>query len=138
MMLTFAFAVPAAHAAPAEDVMRAQVNEARTARGLPPLRESPLLTRSSGGYSRYMLARDYFGHLSTVRASAKFSIRGEVLAWHAGAKARVGSTVRQWLGSSAHRAVLFHPRIRYMGAGLARGQLAGRFATVWTVHVGAL
>ncbi len=118
--------------------MRAEINQARKARGLGALRESPLLTKSSGSYSRYMLARDYFGHLETVRASTKFTLRGEVLAWHSGSNPRVGATLRSWTTSPAHRAVIFHPRMRYMGAGLARGQLNGRFATVWTIHVGSL
>lgn len=117
--------------------MRAEINEARKARGLVPLREAPLLTRSAASYSRYMLAHDYFGHLDSVRASSKFSIRGEVLAWHTGSKPRVGGTVSDWMASPAHRAVLLHPRIRYIGAGLERGTLGRRNATVWTVHVGA-
>lgn len=138
-MLTLALTVPTyAHAVPAEDEMRAEINEARKARGLVPLREAPLLARSAAGYSRYMLARDVFGHLESVRASGKFTIRGEVLAWHTGSKPRVRATLRDWMASSAHRGVLMHPRIRYMGAGLERGQLDGRFATVWTIHVGAL
>ena len=118
--------------------MRAEINEARKARGLAGLRESPLLARSAGSYSRYMLAHDYFGHLETVRASAKFTLRGEVLAWHTGSNPRVGATLRSWIASPAHRAVIFHPKMRYLGAGLARGQLSGRFATVWTIHVGSL
>jgi uncharacterized protein YkwD len=138
-VLALAFAVPAyAHAAPAEDTMRAEINDARKAGGLPALRESPLLSKSAASYSRYMLARDYFGHLETVRASSKFAIRGEVLAWYEGSNPRVGATVRTWLSSPAHRMVILHPRMRYVGAGLERGQLGGRFATVWTIHVGSL
>ena len=139
-VLALAIAVPgyAAHAAPAEDAMRAEINQARQSRGLAPLRESPLLTKSAASYSRYMLARDYFGHLETVRASTKFTLRGEVLAWHRGSSPRVGATLRSWLASPPHRAVLLHPRVRYVGAGVERGQLGGRFATVWTIHVGGL
>ena len=118
--------------------MRAEINQARKARGLSPLRESPLLARSAASYSRYMLAHDYFGHLETVRASTKFTLRGEVLAWHSGSGPRVGATLRSWLASPGHRTVLLHPRIRYVGAGVERGQLGGRFATVWTIHVGSL
>ena len=118
--------------------MVAEINDARRSQGVPALRESPLLSESSSSYSRYMLARDYFGHLSSVRASNKFSLKGEILAWHSGSKARVGPTLRSWLGSPSHRRVILHPSMRYVGAGMARGRLGGGDATVWTVHFGRL
>jgi len=138
-MLAGWIALPAyAQASPAEDAMVGAINEARQSRGLPGLRESPLLSRSAASYSRYMIARDFFGHLSAVRMSTRFSLRGEILAWHSGANPRVRPTLRSWLASPAHRTVILHSRMRYVGAGLARGQFGGRTSSVWTVHFGAL
>jgi uncharacterized protein YkwD len=135
--MAIGFALPAAaHATPAEESMLAEINEARRESGVPTLRESPLLSESAADYSRYMIARDYFGHLSSLRMSDKFTLKGEVLAWHSGDGPRVGSTLRNWIRSSAHRAVILHPKMRYVGAGLVRGRLGGREASVWTIHFG--
>jgi len=127
-----------AHASSAEDSMLGELNDARRAYGLTALRDSSLLSESASSYSRYMLARDYFGHLSAVRTSSKFTLKGEVLAWHSGSNPRVGPTVASWLGSPSHRRVILHPRMRYVGAGMARGRLGGGTATVWTIHFGRL
>jgi uncharacterized protein YkwD len=133
--LAIGFALPGmALASPAEEAMLAEIDQARAGRGLPGLRESPDLSESAGAYSRYMIARDYFGHLSSIRMSDRFSLKGEILAWHSGDNARVGPTFRNWMSSSAHRAVLLHPKMRLAGAGLARGRLGGREVTVWTIH----
>ena len=135
--MAIGFALPAVViASPAEDAMLAEINDARREQGVPALRESPLLSDSASSYSRYMIARDFFGHLSSIRTSGKFTLKGEILAWHSGDNARVGSTLRSWMSSSAHRAVLLHPKMRLAGAGLARGRLGGRDATVWTIHFG--
>ena len=138
-VLAAGLAVPAhAHASASEDSMVAEINEARREQGLAALRTSPLLSDSAASYSRYMLARDYFGHLPEVRASNKFTLKGEVLAWHTGSAPRVGQTVRSWLRSSSHRAVLLHPKVRWVGAGVERGQFGGQYSTVWTVQVGRM
>jgi len=135
--LAVGFAFPAlVDASPAEQSMLAEINAARRAHGVPTLRDSPLLSESASSYSRYMLARDYFGHLSAMRVSDRFTLTGEVLGWHAGPNARVGATLRRWMRSGAHRAVILHPKMRYVGAGMARGRLRGTGATVWTVHFG--
>ena len=95
-IVTAGVAFPAhVHASSAEESMLAEINDARRANGVPALRESPLLSESASSYSRYMLARNYFGHLSAVRASGKFTLKGEILAWHSGSNARVGPTLAQ-------------------------------------------
>ena len=138
-VLGVALAFPAhALASASEESMVAAINEARQERGLPGLRTSPLLSESAASYSRYMIARDYFGHLAEVRTSDRFSLKGEVLAWYTGSAPRVGATVRSWMRSPSHRSVLLHPRMRWVGAGVERGNLDGRFCTVWTVQVGRM
>ena len=83
-----------------------------------------------------MLRHDYFGHLSRIRASRRFSPLGDNLAWHAGRRAAVHRTLRQWMGSPPHRALILNPGFRWAGAGMARGRLGRRVGTAWVLHLG--
>jgi uncharacterized protein YkwD len=112
------------------------VNAVRAEHGLHRLRAAPKLGRSAGRYARWMLRHDYFGHLNRIRASGIFSLLGENLAWHSGRRPRVGLTVRQWMGSAAHRALILHRSFRWVGAGMARGRLGSRMVTAWVLHFG--
>ena len=114
-----------------------KLNEIRRASGLPTLRVSDELTGSSRSYARYMLKKDYFGHLASIHAGGNFAALGETLAWHSGWKKRVRRTVSRWMGSATHRAVLMSPTFRFMGAGRARGKMGSRRATAWVAQVGA-
>ncbi len=123
-------------ASPAQHAMVKKVNSVRSAHGLGPLRPVPRLHRSAQSYARWMLRHDYFGHLQRIRASSRFGMLGENLAWHSGRRPRVGRTVRAWLGSPGHRALLLHPRFRWLGAGVARGTMGAQRATTWVLHFG--
>jgi uncharacterized protein YkwD len=112
------------------------VNAVRAQHGLAAFHGSRSLARSAGRYARWMLRTDYFGHLGRIRASSRFSILGENLAWHPGRRARVSRTVRRWLNSPPHRALILHPALRWLGAGVARGRLYGKRATAWVLHFG--
>jgi uncharacterized protein YkwD len=119
-----------------EQQMLGAVNAVRAQHGLPAFRGSRTLGRSAGRYAGWMLRADYFGHLSRIRASTGFSILGENLAWHQGRRPRVSRTVRRWMNSPPHRALILHPAFRWLGAGIARGRLYGRRATTWVLHFG--
>jgi uncharacterized protein YkwD len=112
------------------------VNAVRAQHGLAAFHGSRTLNRSAGRYARWMLRTDYFGHLARIRASSSFSILGENLAWHPGRRPRVSRTVRRWLNSPPHRALILYPAFRWLGAGVARGRLYGRRATTWVLHFG--
>jgi uncharacterized protein YkwD len=114
-----------------------ELNEARRANGLPALRVSESLSRSSGRYARRMLRDDFFGHGSRIELAGDFRSAGETIAWHSGWRARPGQTVRRWMSSSGHRAALLSPAFHWVGMGLARGRLGSRMATTWVAHVGA-
>jgi uncharacterized protein YkwD len=116
--------------------MLGAVNEVRARHGLAPLRGSDSLHRSAGSYAHWMLRADYFGHLGRIRASSRFSLLGENLAWHAGADPGVSLTVRGWMNSPAHRTLILHRSFRWLGAGMARGQLDGLGVTAWVLHFG--
>ena len=127
---------PAGAATPVQRAMVDEVNAVRAGHGLRSLSAAPVLHRSARRYARWMVRNDYFGHLSRIRAASRFALLGETIAWHSGLRARVAWTVRAWLGSPGHRALLLDPRFRWLGAGMARGRLSGTTATVWVLHLG--
>jgi uncharacterized protein YkwD len=112
------------------------VNSVRAQHGLGPLHGSASLHRSAGSYARWMLRAEYFGHLGRIRASSRFSRLGEALAWHSDNRARVGGTVRRWMNSPPHRALILSSGFRWLGAGMAHGRLGGRQGTTWVLHFG--
>ena len=112
------------------------INHSRDIRGLAPLVVSDDLRSSSRSYVRRMLSSGFFGHPAQVLTSPAFRCVGEVLSMHDGANARVGHTLRAWLASPSHRAVLLNPMFRNVGAARASGSFQGRTATMWTVHLG--
>jgi uncharacterized protein YkwD len=135
-LLLLAGTTAAQAASPAQRAMVQKVNSVRAAHGLRALRQAPKLRRSARSYAAWMLRHDYFGHLGRIRASSRFGLLGENLAWHSGGRPRVGWTVRAWLGSPGHRALLLHPRFRWLGAGMARGTMGSYRATAWVLHFG--
>ena len=128
---------PPATGSGAEPAMVEAVNRARAARGLGPLHPSAALNRSAHRYASWMLREDWFGHLSRIRAGGDFQRIGEALALRYGRRARVRRTVRAWLRSPAHRALLLSRGFRAVGAGHAIGFYGSRRATTWVLHFGA-
>jgi uncharacterized protein YkwD len=132
-----ALAAPSAsQAASAEKKMLRAVNGARADHGLRTLRLAPRLERSARAYARWMLRADYFGHQRRIRTRARFRVLGETLAGHSDWRARVRGTLRRWLRSPPHRALILSRRFRWIGAGTARGRLGDRRARVWVLHLG--
>ena len=84
-----------------------------------------------------MLARDYFGHLTRIRASRRFRRLGEIIAIHRGGRLGIRGTVRRWMNSPPHRAVILSSRFRYAGAGTHRGRFRGRVPRTWVMHFGS-
>jgi uncharacterized protein YkwD len=113
-----------------------KINKVRGSHGLRALRYSRSLARSSSRYSRHVLRTDRFAHASRIRASRRFSRLGEILALSSGWKIRRKRTLRLWLGSPGHRAVLLSSSFRYVGAARVRGRFGGWRAMVWTVQFG--
>jgi uncharacterized protein YkwD len=119
-----------------DDRLLEAVNEERGRYGLGDLRVAPSLNGSATRYSRYMIRNDYFGHLGSIQASGSFDSLGEAVAIHSGWEPKVWLTVRSWLRSPPHRALLLSSSFRHMGAGIARGSFNGRLTTVWTIQFG--
>jgi uncharacterized protein YkwD len=131
------FIPTSAAAADAEREAVDALNDVRRASGLPALRVSDNLNRSSGTYARRMLRLDFFGHGQSIDVAGSFRSAGETLAWHSGWNAQPRKTVARWMASSGHRAVLLSPGFRWVGMGLARGRLGSTVATTWVAHVGS-
>lgn len=119
---------PAVARATAQTQMVATINVTRKARGLPPVRIARPIHRIALQHSDSMATRHYFAHTSPSGVTLKDRIlrsgfvqgyywRGaETLAYgYRSAKA----TVRAWLGSSEHRAVLLSPTFQWVGIGRA-------------------
>ena len=113
------------------------LNEVRHAHGLPALRVADALNHSSGRYAKRMLRTDYFGHAAHIQVAGSFRSAGETLAWHSGRHPQPRRTIRRWMASPSHRAILLSPSFHWVGIGLARGRLGSRVVTAWVAHVGA-
>jgi uncharacterized protein YkwD len=122
--------------ASAESRAIASLNQIRTSQGLAALRTSRSLGDSANGYARTMLEGNFFGHQARIPVASRFRTAGETLAWHTGWRAAPRRTVRRWMASPSHRAILLSGAFRMIGMGMERGRLGGRPATMWVAHVG--
>jgi uncharacterized protein YkwD len=129
-------AAPASAVTPSEKRLLRLIDSTRRSHGLPALRDSPSLCTSARRQSRYMLVHDHFGHLATIRASSRFSLKGEALAMYSGWRRRPRKVLRMWLNSPPHRALVLSPRYRFAGVGAKRGNYGGSRMTTWTMHLG--
>lgn len=114
------------------------INEVRAQHGLASLRPSDSLRRSSFAFARRLMRTDRFGHAARIHASSRFRMLGEALAYHSDHRLRKSLTVRGWMQSPPHRALVLSRDFRWIGAGYARGRLGGRPATIWVLHLGTL
>lgn len=120
-----------------QDSLVRAVNYTRQAHGLRQLAPSPHLMRSSSGFAAWLMGSNVFGHVGGISAGGGFRALGEVLRLHSGGRPRYAATVRAWLASPGHRAVVLSPAFTHAGAGIARGTFNGRSSTIWVLHVGA-
>lgn len=141
LVLTAAL-VPAGAPAPASAAgagaskrMAEKINAVRANHGLRPYRQSRRLRRSAAARARLMVRRNFFAHPSRLRV-ATFSRVGEVIALHAGRRARIGWTARRWMRSSGHRPLLLATHYRHVGAASATGRFNGRRVTIWVARFG--
>jgi uncharacterized protein YkwD len=68
--------------------------------------------------------------------SSRFRTVGETIAWHSGFQAGPRRTVRQWMASPPHRAVLMSSAFRMVGMGMEPGRLGSRPVAMWVAHLG--
>jgi uncharacterized protein YkwD len=127
--------------------MACMLSYARVAKGRPALRIfKPLRTsatdkardvRRCHKLSHEACGRDPFYWIGRVGFFKGDWIAGEILAWGPGQAGTVLATVRAWLGSPTHRAVILHPKFNLVGVGSVRGRFHGaRHVTIWAAHLG--
>jgi uncharacterized protein YkwD len=143
---------PGAHHSPARmshrrarAVLLCAINRARSGQGLPAWTPVRPLRVAAGRHARDMARHHYFAHagrngggvLARLR-SAGFNgtIYGEALAWGCGRRASPRATVRAWLHSAVHRAIVLSPLYRQAGIGVADRAPGGCRGGTWVLDAG--
>jgi uncharacterized protein YkwD len=124
-----------AHARPSRLAPRAaraallcSINRARAAHGLAGFAAERHLRRAAKGHARDMVRHRYFGHQRPGGPSLSQRLRragwhgraaGEAIAWGCGRSASAAATVKAWMHSPPHRAILLGGYGR-AGIGVAR------------------
>jgi uncharacterized protein YkwD len=127
--------------------LRLEINAVRQHFGLGAVRPSSLLHVMALRHSDDMILRDYFGHTSPSGQTVKDRIErsgfvtgyswigGETLAWGTGSLAGPAVTVKAWLASPEHRAILLSSSFTRIGISRACGHFLGHVgACVWTAE----
>jgi len=122
------------------------VNHARSRNGVRSMHGDGRLARAARNHARDMVHRRYFGHQRiggrspAGRARAvgwRGSALGEAIAWGCGRSATPASTVRAWLNSPGHRAILLSGSYGRIGIGLAkRAPVTCRGGATWVLDAG--
>lgn len=112
-----------------EQTLLQAINQARTTRGLPPLRVGVRLQRAARAHSNAMARSGSFTHGNWYRRLRRHGVRartvGETIAWGVGTSGTAGAIVGMWLASPPHRATLLDRRFRRIGVGVAVGTMGG-------------
>lgn len=105
------------------------INQARVARGVPPLRIGVRLQLAARSHSRAMARSGAFTHGNWYRRLRSYGVRspmvGENIAWGVGSDGTASGIVAAWLASPPHRATLLTRGFRRIGVGIAVGTMAG-------------
>jgi uncharacterized protein YkwD len=115
------------------------VNAERAAGGLRALKLDRRLSGAAEAYSRDMVARHFFQHVSPsgerlaervartgwLRRRPRWAL-GETLGWGTGSLATPTAMVPAWMRSPPHRAIVLRPEFRRVGIGIASGTPFGR------------
>src|SRR4051794_1859210 len=118
------------------------INRIRAGHRLRRLRASRALSRAASAHSSDMLRRNFVGHASSDGTSMGRRVRrytrarwvGETIAYLSG-RATARLTVRMWMSSPPHRAVLLSGWAHRIGIGKRRGRLGGVPTSVFTADL---
>jgi uncharacterized protein YkwD len=126
-------------------IMLQKLNQARASYGLGAVSPSRRLRLAAQRHSDDMVLHDYFAHTSPRGGTVYDRIvrsgfvsgytweAGETLAWGTGILAKPGKTVKAWLASPEHRAILLSSTWTRIGISRACGHFLGQTgACVWT------
>jgi uncharacterized protein YkwD len=118
------------------------INHARAGAGLAPFRGERHLARAASRHAADMARRNYFGHfspsgrspLARARSAGWHGAVGEAIAWGCGSLTSPRATMRAWLHSAPHRAIVLGGA-RAAGVGVKRRSGCGGRA-YWVLDVG--
>jgi uncharacterized protein YkwD len=129
-------AVAAASEAAPERRMIDEINHARAQHGgLRPLRPAPTLGRTAIRFSRWLMSHDLFAHSPASARRGGSRHTGEALAMHFTSRPDVRGTVRSWLRSPPHRALVLTTSMSTAGVGHSSGRFGRRPATIWVLEI---
>jgi uncharacterized protein YkwD len=115
-------------AAVARAALLCSINQARAAHGLPAFGAERHLRKAAKGHAQDMVRHRYFGHQRAGGPSLSDRLRaagwhgraaGEAIAWGCGKAASAAATVKAWLNSAPHRAILLSGGYVRAGIGVA-------------------
>jgi uncharacterized protein YkwD len=129
------------------------LNGQRHRHGLGKLRAQRTLAQVATRYSRLMVRKGFFAHVSPTGSTMVGRVRrtgylhgasrwslGENLAWGAGRSATPAQIVRAWMRSPGHRRNILDASFREIGIGVVRGAplrvRAARAAATYTTEFG--
>ena len=129
-------AAAAASSGAAEQRMIDEINHVRAVHGdLPPLRSAPTLGHTAIRFSQWLIRHDLFAHSPSSARQGASRHTGEALAMHFTRRPDVRGTVRSWLRSPPHRALVLTTSMTTAGVGHASGRFGRRPATIWVLEV---
>jgi uncharacterized protein YkwD len=121
------------------------VNRKRAANGLKALRLDRKLQRAAGNHARDMVRHDYFAHqrdggpdLSERldRVGWNGDAWGETIAYGCGSSGSPRATLKAWMNSPPHRAVVLSGTYRRGGLGVGAEAPCGDSGATWVLDVG--
>jgi uncharacterized protein YkwD len=119
------------------------INRQRAQSGRAPFAADRRLARAAGRHAADMARRNYFGHFSPggsspLRRARAAGWRGrveEAIAWGCGALSGPRSTLRAWMASAPHRAIVLGGA-HAVGIGMRRGPGCGGGRVYWVLDAG--
>ncbi len=110
------------------------LNEERAAEGLRPLKEHKKLEKAATGFSKEMVSKRFFDHVSPSGSTLTTRVKkvrytkgarswslGENIAWGTGAKATPAAIVDAWMHSEGHKHNILDRKFKEIGIGIASG-----------------
>jgi uncharacterized protein YkwD len=121
------------------------VNNKRASAGLKAIKANRKLEKAATRHAKDMVRRDYFAHQRPggpdlgerlERAGWRGSAFGETIAYGCGSSASPKATLRGWLNSPPHRAILLSGTYKAGGLGIGAEAPCGNHGATWVLDVG--